>query len=211
MKMRYAFLVFGLMILPGFVSAAPVAEQSVDMVEIMKPGALPELSVGAPTALPVVEYFSVTCSHCAAFHRELWPKLKASFVDTGKVRFIFREFVRNPLDIAAFTLARCIGNGDTDKTLAAIELELLTQSRWAYADDSLPLLLEALRPSGLSHDAGMTCLKDNALIDKVRAVEERADKVAKISGTPTFAINGKTYSGELTEKDFADLLKPLIP
>ena len=89
------------------------------MATVLKPGPLPELTMGDASGVPVVEYGSLTCPHCAAFSHEVFPELKKDYIDTGKVRFIFREFSRNPLDVAAFVLARCIGD---DKAFAAIEL-----------------------------------------------------------------------------------------
>ena len=190
--------------------AAPQPENSsVDMAEVMKPGPLPELSVGPETGVPVVEYGSVTCPHCAAFDRTVLPQLKKAYVDTGKVRFIFREFSRNPLDVAAFTLARCIGD-DKDKAMAVIDLEFATQDKWAFVQSPLDPLLASLRPTGLGKDKAMECLKNNDLIGKVRAIGEKGNKDVKIQGTPTFVINGKSYGGELTMADFDELLKPLV-
>ena len=190
-------------------AASPKPEQTVDMAEVLKPGPLPELSFGPETGVPVVEYGSVTCPHCAAFDRDIWPKLKAAYVDAGKVHYIFREFSRNPLDVAAFTLARCVGD-DKEKAMATVELLFATQDKWAFVENPLEPLLAALRPTGLARDKAMTCLKDNAVIAKVRQITETAEKVVKVQGTPTFVIDGKSYGGELTLADFDELLKPLV-
>ena len=194
----------------GGAAAAPAPEQSVDMTQVLKPGPLPELSLGPATGVPVIEYGSVTCPHCAAFDRETLPKLKAAYIDNGKVRFIFREFSRNPLDVAAFTLARCVGGDDAAKTMATIDLLFATQDKWAFTDNPLQPLLDALRPTGLGKDKAMACLKDNALIGKVRAIGDTGEKLVKIQGTPTFVLNGKSYGGELSMADFNELLKPLV-
>ena len=106
-------------------TTAPEPDRTVDMAAVLKPGTLPELSVGDASGVPVIEYGSLTCPHCAAFSREVLPELKKDYIDTGKVKFIFREFSRNPLDVAAFVLARCVGD---DKAFAAIEL-LFSASR----------------------------------------------------------------------------------
>ncbi len=135
--------------------------------------------------------------------------MKKAYVDTGKVRFIFREFSRNPLDVAAFTLARCVGD-DKDRAMAVIDLQMATQDKWAFVNNPLDPLLAALRPTGLPRDKAMACLKDNALIGKVRSITDTAEKLVKVQGTPTFVINGKSYGGELSEADFDELLKPLI-
>jgi len=209
--MMFRPLVFTLALALGAASAAaaPQPEQTVDMAEVLKPGPLPELSSGPETGVPVIEYGSVTCPHCAAFDREVLPKFKAAYVDAGKVRFIFREFSRNPLDVAAFTLARCVGE-DKEKAMAVIDLEFATQDKWAFVQNPLDPLLAALRPTGLPRDKAMECLKDNALIGKVRQIGETAQKLVKVQGTPTFVINGKSYGGELSMADFDELLKPLI-
>jgi protein-disulfide isomerase len=211
MKIRVLLLAAALGFgLTAAATGAPNPEQTVDMAAVVAPGPLPELSVGPQTGVPVVEYGSVTCPHCAAFDRETWPKLKAAYVENGKVRYIFREFSRNPLDVAAFTLARCVGGDDPAKTMATIELLFATQDKWAFTDNPLQPLLDALRPTGLARDKAMACLKDNALIGKVRSVTDTAEKIVKVQGTPTFVINGKSYGGELSMADFDQLLKPLV-
>jgi protein-disulfide isomerase len=210
MKIRGLLLGLALSLAAAGAQAAPTPEQTVDMAQVLKPGPLPELAVGPANGAPVIEYGSVTCPHCAAFDREILPKLKTAYVDTGKVRYIFREFSRNPLDVAAFTLARCIGGDDTSKTMAVIELEFATQDKWAFTDNPLQPLLDALRPTGLSKEKAMECLKDNTLINKVRSITDTAEKIVKIQGTPTFVIGGKSYGGELSIKDFDELLKPLV-
>lgn len=211
MKIRGLFLAFalGLATVCG-AAAAPQPEQTVDMAQVLKPGPLPELSIGPAAGVPVIEYGSVTCPHCAAFDHETLPKLKSAYIDNGKVRYIFREFSRNPLDVAAFTLARCVGGDDTQKTMATIELLFATQDKWAFTDNPLQPLLDALRPTGLGKEKAMACLKDNALIGKVRAITDTAEKLVKVQGTPTFVINGKSYGGELSMEDFNELLKPLV-
>ncbi|MDE3177072.1 MAG: thioredoxin domain-containing protein [Pseudomonadota bacterium] len=210
MKLRVLVIALAVAFAPALAAtAAPKPEQTVDMAEVLKPGPLPELSFGPDNGVAIVEYGSVTCPHCAVFDHEIWPKVKAAYVDTGKVRYIFREFSRNPLDVAAFTLARCVGD-DKDKTMATIELLFATQEKWAFTDNPLEPLLAALRPTGLGRDKAMACLKDNALIGKVRAITDTAEKVVKVQGTPTFVIDGKSYGGELSLADFDELLKPLV-
>ena len=206
MKLRVLLLALAFAV--SAAEAAPTPEGKADMTEVLKAGPLPELSAGpADAAVTVVEYASVTCPHCAAFDKNILPKFKAAYVDTGKVRYIMREFSRNPLDVAAFTLARCVGD---DKAMATIELLFATQDKWAFVENPLEPLLTALRPTGLAREKAMACLKDNDLIGKVRAITDTANKVVKVQGTPTFVIDGKTYGGELTMDDFDTLLKPLV-
>ena len=188
-------------------TAAPKPERTVDMAAVLKPGSLPELAMGDPSGVPVVEYGSLTCPHCAIFAREVFPELKKDYVDTGKVRFIFREFSRNPLDVAAFVLARCIGD---DKAYATIELLFSTQDKWAFVDKPLEPLIAAMRPTGLTHDQAMTCLKDQSKADAVMAIGKRAADEIKMTGTPTFVIDGKVFGGELSMDQLRAILDPLV-
>ena len=188
-------------------ATAPEPDRTVDMATVLKPGTLPELSLGDAAGLPVIEYGSLTCPHCAAFSREVLPELKKDYIDTGKVRYIFREFSRNPLDVAAFVLARCVGD---DKALAAIELLFSTQDKWAFVDKPLEPLIAAMRPTGLTHDQAMACLKDQAKADAIVGIGKRASDEIKMNGTPTFVIDGKVYGGELTMDQLRAILDPLI-
>ncbi len=193
----------------GVLAAAspPEPDRTVDMATVLKPGTLPELSIGDAAGVPVVEYGSLTCPHCATFSREVLPELKKDYLDTGKVRYIFREFSRNPLDVAAFVLARCVGD---DKAFAAIELLFSQQEKWAFVDKPLEPLIAAMRPTGLTHDQAMACLKDQAKVDAVAAVGKRANDEIKLTGTPTFVIDGKVYGGELSMDQLRAILDPLV-
>jgi protein-disulfide isomerase len=187
--------------------AAPEPDRTIDMATVLKPGTLPELTVGDASGIPVVEYGSLTCPHCATFSREIFPELKKDYIDTGKVRFIFREFSRNSLDVAAFLLARCVGD---DKAFAAVELLFSQQDKWAFVDKPLEPLIAAMRPAGLTHDQAMACLKDQSKADAMLAVEKRATDEIKMTGTPTFVIDGKVYGGELTIDQLKAILDPII-
>jgi protein-disulfide isomerase len=186
---------------------APKPERTVDMATVLKPGPLPELTIGDASGVPIVEYGSLTCPHCAAFAHGVLPKLKAAYLDTGKARFIFREFSRNPLDVAAFVLARCVGD---DKALATIDLLFASQDKWAFVESPLEPLLAAVRPTGLGRDKATECLKDKKLADEVTQIGKTASDVVKLQGTPTFVIDGKVYGGELSMDEFDAILKPLI-
>jgi len=187
--------------------AAPEPDRTIDMASVLKPGTLPELTMGDAAGIPVVEYGSLTCPHCATFSREIFPELKKDYIDTGKVRFIFREFSRNSLDVAAFLLARCVGN---DKAFAAVELLFSEQDKWAFVDKPLEPLIAAMRPAGLTHDQAMACLKDQSKADAMVAVGKRATDEIKMTGTPTFIIDGKVYGGELSIDQLKAILDPLI-
>src|ERR1700744_1891353 len=178
-----------------------------DMATVLKPGPLPELTMGDASGIPVIEYGSLTCPHCGTFCREVFPQLKKDYINTGKVRFIFREFSRNPLDVAAFVLARCIGD---DKAYAAIELLFSQQDKWAFVDKPLAPLIAAMRPAGLSHEQARPCVKDQDKANAIVPIGKRGTDEVKMTGTPTFVIDGKVYGGELSIDQLKAILDPLI-
>jgi protein-disulfide isomerase len=192
---------------PAFAASAPAPEGTVDMAKVLQPGPLAELSLGDPKGVTVIEYGSLTCSHCATFATDVFPAFQKAYIDTGKVHFIFREFARNPLDLAAFVLARCEGD---DKALATIDLLFAEQEKWAFVNNPLEALIAALRPTGMSHDQAMACLKDQPKADALTKVLNAAIQDVKVQGTPTFVIDGKVYDGELSMADLDAILKPLI-
>ncbi|MBV8442765.1 MAG: DsbA family protein [Hyphomicrobiales bacterium] len=186
---------------------APQPESTVDMAKVLQPGTLPELAMGNSSGVPVIEYGSLTCPHCAVFSKETFPQFKADYVDTGKVRYIFREFSRNDLDYAAFMLARCVGD---DKAFAADELLFAQQDKWAFIGNPTEPLIRAMRPTGLTRDKVNECLKNQKLYDAIRGITSRANDEIHVTGTPTFVIDGKVYGGELTLDQLKAILDPLV-
>lgn len=188
-------------------TAAPKPQGFADMARALEAGPLPELSVGDKAGVPMIEYGSVTCTHCAHFDKDVWPAIKAAYVDTGKVRYIFREYSRNSLDVGAFMLARC--NGD-DKALATIELLFATQDQWAFVDKPLDGLVDVLKQTGLTRDKIEACLKDQGKADALVNIVKTADQNFAVKGTPTFIIDGKIYGGALSKDELDAILKPLV-
>ena len=120
--------------------------------------------------MTIVEYASLTCSHCANFHKTTWPELKKRYIDTGKVRFVLREFPLDPLATAGFMLARCDGN---DKYYPITDLLFEQQRNWAFTDKPLDALRGLMRQAGFSQEKFEACLKDQKLYDAVNAVKNR--------------------------------------
>jgi protein-disulfide isomerase len=183
------------------------AEVSLD--ELMKPGPLPELTFGkADAPITVVEYASMTCGHCASFHNKVFPQLKEKYIDSGKVRFIMREFPLDNLAAAASMLARCAGG---DKTFPLISVLFAKQDDWAFVrGDPKPELFKFARQAGFTQESFDKCLTDQKLLDDIVAIRTRASDTLGVSATPTFFINGKKLAGaalEDFEKAFAPILK----
>ena len=184
-------------------AAQKAASGTVSVVELMAPGALPDIVQGkADASVTIVEYASMTCSHCAAFHHEVFPQLKRNYVDAGKVKFILREFPLDPLATAAFMLARVLD----DKRDAAVDLLFAQQRNWAFVDKPLDGLANVLKQAGLGQEKFEATLKDTQLQSNIVAVRDRAAEKFSVNSTPTFFINGEKYTGEITYSDFEKII-----
>src|SRR5467141_266658 len=150
----------------------------------------------ANATVTMTEYASMTCPHCAAFTETVFPKIKSEFIDSGKVRFVFREF---PLDIkaaAASMLARCIGKDDPEKYMAVVETLFKQLDRlMAQTKDTLKLIGKL---NGMSEAEVETCEKDQVLLDKLAADQRYALDMLKVVSTPTFFVNGQKLQGAMS-------------
>ena len=172
------------------------------ITELMAPGPLPEMMLGSADAPnTIVEYASMTCPHCALFQTTILPELKTKYIDTGKARYILREFPLDNLAVAAFMLARC---AEDDRHFPMIDALFATQTTWAVpgADGKDKLLLIA-RQAGLSKEQFDKCLADKDLFNKIVEVRSRANETFQVDSTPTFFVNGKRLKGDHELKDFA--------
>jgi protein-disulfide isomerase len=186
---------------PAFADKSPSGKVSVE--ELMAPNALPDVVEGAASApVTIVEYASMTCSHCAAFHHDVYPELKKKYIDTGKVKFILREFPLDPLATAAFMLARELG----DKRDAAVDLLFSQQKNWAFSDKPLDGLANVLKQTGLGQEKFEAVLKDQALYENVNKVRNRGAEKFGVNSTPTFFVNGDKYGGEISLEDWDKII-----
>ncbi|WP_292533733.1 thioredoxin domain-containing protein, partial [Methylocystis sp.] len=157
------------------------ASGKVAIDELMAPNALPDVVEGAADApVTIVEYASMTCSHCAAFHHDVYPELKKNYIDTGKAKFILREFPLDPLATAAFMLARELG----DKRDATVDLLFSQQKNWAFSDKPLDGLANVLKQAGIGQEKFEAVLKDQTLYENVNKVRNRAAEKFGVNSTP---------------------------
>jgi protein-disulfide isomerase len=185
----------------------PALAQAVSPQDLAKPGPLGDVALGSKDAkVTIIEYASLTCSHCAAFHEKTFPELKSRYIDTGQVRFILREFPLDPLASAGFMLARCEGEG---KYYPITDLLFSQQKAWAFSDKPLDALQQMMRQAGFSKEKFESCLKDQKLYDAVMAVRKTGEEL-KVSSTPTFFINGQRHSGNMTIAELDKILKPML-
>ncbi|AWN53984.1 thioredoxin domain-containing protein [Methylobacterium sp. 17Sr1-1] len=175
---------------------------------LMQPGPLGDAWLGPDNArCTIIEYASMTCSHCAAFHKTTWPALKERWIDTGKVRFTLREFPLDPLATAAFMLAR---SDNAARYYPITDMLFDQQPNWAFVPKPLDALEQMMRQAGFSKEKFEATLKDQKLYDGVNAVKEKAMTTFKVNATPTFFINGQKYQGEMTIDGMEKVIKPIV-
>ena len=188
------------------VAAVSPALAAVDMAELLKPPALGDMALGADDGAKVtlVEYASATCPHCAAFHKDVWPKLKAEYVDTKKIRFIFREFPLNDAALAAFMLARA---APKESYFPMIGVFFDTLETWAQ--NPAEGLLNIAKQAGFSQEKFDATLKDEKLAKGIMEIRDGGVKFG-VKGTPAFFLNGELLEGERDYASFKAAIDPLL-
>jgi protein-disulfide isomerase len=158
-----------------------------------------DMSMGDANApVKMVEYASASCSHCAAFNNEVFPAFKAKYIDTGKVHYTLKEFLTPPVEMAAagFLTARCAGK---DKYFSVLDAVYHSQQEMFQSGDIRGPLLRIAQSAGMTESQFNACITDETALKALNARVEKASRDEKITGTPTFVVNGKQVaSGEVT-------------
>jgi protein-disulfide isomerase len=157
------------------------------------------MSLGKPDAkVQVTEYASASCSHCARFNNEVFPAFKAKYIDTGKVHYTLKEFLTPPEQVAAagFLVARCAGK---DKYFTVLDSIYKNQAEMFQTGDFRGVLLRIAQSAGMTEDQFNKCVADETALKALNTRVERAVKEDKITGTPSFVVNGKKVAeGEVS-------------
>ena len=191
----------------ALLTARPASAQSIAASELLVPPPLGDRSLGKDDApVTIVEYASMTCPHCAHFHEETYPELKKRYIDTGKVRFIFREFPLDSLAAGAAMLARC---AEPSKYFPLIETLFQQQTKWAV-EKPLPQLLIIAKQAGFSEQSFNACLSDQKMLDAMQTEQRRAADKFGVNSTPTLFINGKMQKGGVSIDEMAKIIDPLL-
>jgi protein-disulfide isomerase len=170
----------------------------VSVADLMTPGPLGDQVLGTADApVTIIEYASMTCPHCSHFHETTFPAMKTKYIDTGKVRFIFREFPLDPLAAAGSMLARCAGN---DKYFPMLEALFSQQKDWVVQKPLAPMLAIA-KQAGFTQQTFDECLANQKMLDGIEESRTRAAQKFNVNSTPTFFINGKIFRGALTPEE----------
>ena len=189
--------------LPPFTSSAqaetPAPQPAPDL---MDPGPLPDRILGSPTApLTIIEYSSMTCSHCAEFAITTLSALKKEFIDTGKARYISREFPLDDLAAVASMLPRSVAE---ERYYPVLEVLFQQQRQW-LSNRIQPLMTLAVTQLGFTEDSFNACVADRKLLGLLAQAQEHAQTAFKVSSTPTFFMNGeKVFTGYMTIQQIRD-------
>jgi protein-disulfide isomerase len=188
-------------------TAPALADDAPSPADLAQAGPEGDVVTGSDKApVTIIEYASMTCPHCAHFSMTTFPELKKRYIDTGKVRFIFREFPLDPLAAAGFMLARCAGN---DKFMAVVETLFAKQEDWAVKEP-IPPLKEIAKQFGFTEKSFNQCLANQKLLDDIQSVRDRAAKTLGVNSTPTFFINGKKMVGDQPIEAMAKEIDPYL-
>jgi len=168
-----------------------------------------DIGIGNPEApVVVIEYFSLTCPHCMQFHRDIFPKLRTDFVETGKVRLILRDFPLNEPALDAAKLAHC---GGLERYFAFVEALFDNFEKWTNAENYRDVLSQIGELGGVSRAAFEACLNDKQLEARILSIQLDGEQRHAVSSTPTLVINGKTHAGGMSIQKFGDLFAKLVP
>lgn len=177
------------------------------VADVMMTGSLPEMALGRPEApVTIVQYASLTCPHCRAFHRETFPEFKRAYVDTGKVRYILREFPIGKQSGNATIALRC---APPDKYFALYGKFMEQQSAWVSQEVRLEPIFAVAKQVGMTQAQFDSCLKNQAMIDGLKWVKDRG-RTLGIIGTPNFFVQGKLVKKTLTMSDIREMVEPLL-
>ena len=178
-----------------------------DLAELAKPGPEGDVVLGSEKApVTIIEYASMTCPHCAHFTGTTFPELQKRYIDTGKVRFIFREFPLDALAAAGFMLARCAGN---DKFMPIVETLFAKQQDWMVQKPVAPLM-EIAKQFGYTQQTFDQCLANQQVLDSIQDVRDRAASKLGVNSTPTFFVNGKRLTGDQSIDALAKVIDPYL-
>lgn len=198
------FSVFNALAIVGPLTLVLALAAPADAANLPLEDAMVERSIGAEDApVTVHEYASLSCSHCGAFHRETFPKLKKDYIDTGRVRLVYHDFPIGGLATAAAMLTRC---GNPNAYFGFIGVLYENQSVWLRSDTPLMEMERFARMAGMSPDDVAECLDNEPLFKAIEARKASFNKELGVNSTPTFFIGKKKIAGNLAYDDFKELL-----
>ena len=199
-KTLVAFMLLGTLLNLAFVSSAK-ADAEITVSRSLTAISNDDVVIGdREAAVTIVEYFSPTCTHCNVFHQEVFPELKAKYIDTGKIAYVMREFVGNKQDLDASILARC--SVDNEGYLKLMEVILSTQEEWAFNKNYRQKLVYIGAQGGITEEQYKKCLAGDSWTEVFIKNAKLAANTPNFIGTPSFFINGELISATLSKEQF---------
>ena len=193
-----------------FGASAVLAQEQFDAAKLMQPaGGVKDHPLGdLNSKVTLIEYLSPTCPHCKAFLDDTYPALKTEYIDTNKIQFIPRPFVRNVLDAVVFMLAEAAGEA---KYHEVVDTYFKTQTTWAVSNTPADAMLAIAQQLGFTKETYEAALTNQALFSGLEQLRDQASNDFKLSGTPTFYLNGKMLpAGEITIDALKAAIDPLL-
>ena len=164
--------------------------------------------LGEPDApVTIIEYASLSCNHCADFHNTVFPALKEQYINTGKVRFIFRDFPFNAPALRGAMLAHCAGS---QRYYTFLKVLFRTQDKWAFNKEFMKNLQTVAELGGMGGDAFTKCMADTDLETRIITTKKEGFENFEVKATPTFLINGKKITGSRSIEELATIIDPLV-
>ncbi len=191
-----------------FGSTAALAQQF-DAAKLLAPaGGVADHVIGNKDAkVTVIEYLSPTCPHCKTFHETVYPQLKAEYIDTNKIQFIPRPFVRNVLDAVVFMLAEAAG---AEKYHEVVDTYFRTQNDWVTSPTPADAMFAIAQQLGFTKETYDAALTNQALFSGLETMRDQATREFQLQGTPTFYVNGKMLNGGVTFDSLKAEIDPLL-
>jgi protein-disulfide isomerase len=205
--MRFALILSALFFATGL-AVHPAVAQEAAKEAVVTPASLKEHFLGdAAAPVTLIEYASLTCSHCAHFHKEILPKLTEKYITTGKVKLVYRDFPLDGMALKAAQLTHCMPE---DRYFPFLKTLFDTQENWTHAQDIDATLVQYAKLAGLSGDRAAACLKDKNILEALVQQRVEAEKKFQIDATPSFIVNygeGRLTGANTFEAFEKDLLK----
>src|SRR5271170_3190539 len=202
-----AIALAGAIVGPARLIAPAWAADEPSPADLAEAGPAGDVTLGSEKApVTVIEYASMTCPHCAHFSTTTLPELQKRYIDTGKVRFIFREFPFDALAAAGFMLARCAGK---DKFIPVVETLFAKQSEW-MVQKPVPPLMGIAKQFGFTQESFDKCLANQQVLDGIQDVRDRAAEKLGVNSTPTFFVNGKKLVGDQSIDALTKEIEPYL-
>ncbi|MDX1423889.1 MAG: DsbA family protein [Kiloniellales bacterium] len=197
------------MMINGAASAALLAVASVTVLSVPAESGEPVFvddnilgDVDAP--ITIIEYSSLTCPHCAQFHKDTLPEVKENWIDTGKARIVYRHFPLDGLALRAAMVANCI---EGERYFTFLDALFHGQKLWAQASDPVQALSQVAALAGLNGERFEACISDEEEANAILERRKHGEATYDIGSTPTFIINGRKVSGALDYEAFSKILE----